>query len=1071
MVLRIIEYIGKEILSANPYIDVFGANCITTKDGRVTNFIGAEKSDFGPSDISGIGSYARIEPTIEYSDIVNKKSSCKQDTRGSIKFRLVVFQVNAVDNVLNPAKLENKIWGDLRNINFNDYVGNESQIVLNVDSSNLDFSANFRQEVGKDYEVGADAIIIALNCTLSWNVASDNCEVCSVSGISSLCIDGVNIVDDSGNVVATVECGATYNIGSVVPSSRTITINGVTFDLSQNRSWNVGAGGGETLAQTLVLGNSTGGTSMIVDDGDSIRLGTSSFTQGILSYDNTNFRTLLIHSSTGDFLALNDAGGVTLKAPTGKISSDGIGNAVQLDWSDAGNQMQMFNLNGQIGVYTANSYIYHDTNILLDAPIYTFNQLTASTVPYLNANKELVSSAVTPTQLSYLDATSSIQTQLNGKEPTITAGTTAQYWRGDKSFQTLDTLAVPENTNLYFTTARVLATALTGLSIVGATITSSDSVITAFGKLQNQINGILGGAIYQGVWNATTNSPTLTSGAGTKGYYYVVSVAGSTNLDGVTDWKIGDWAIFNGTAWEKVDNTDAVSSVNGAIGAVTITTTGTLNRISVSGGTGLTPTIDIDAGYVGQTSITTLGTIGTGTWQSTAVGSIYGGTGLSSVTANRILYATATNTWGTSASLNFNGTGLQIGNGTMYGTVPMEMSRTSLGSDFYIRNNLATASSALFLIDGIGGSNALRFQLHGSTFASTGITVANTGSLFTQGASIHLNIGTFAAAETRFWTSNIQRANIDASGFINLGTYGSPSAQRLVTIGDNSAWVSIGSITTSSVSLGFYASQTTPSGSNYSFNLNASSTNINGPTTLLNLQVAASTKYSIGPNTHTLSVGSTTLSNINWQLTCANSTVVTASAAIPKVLFTLGTAQWSTGAGPTIQAFYRITQPTASAVGASTFPINATVVIDGACIAGTNMTQTLSAGLYIAALASVGSAGTAYGAYINTPSGGTLNYALGLNGDLSLVTAGNGILIKEGTNATMGLGTLVGGTVTISTTKVTANSRIVLTGQGGNIINLGSYSITARTAGTSFVITSSNVLDTNTVAWVIIEPT
>ena len=41
-----------------------------------------------------------------------------------------------------------------------------------------------------------------------------------------------------------------------------------------------------------------------------------------------------------------------------------------------------------------------------------------------------------------------------GKEPTITAGTATQYYRGDKSFQTLDTLAVAENTNLYYTDAR-----------------------------------------------------------------------------------------------------------------------------------------------------------------------------------------------------------------------------------------------------------------------------------------------------------------------------------------------------------------------------------------------------------------------------------------------------------------------------------------------------------------------------------------------------------------------------------------------------------------------------------------
>lgn len=82
---------------------------------------------------------------------------------------------------------------------------------------------------------------------------------------------------------------------------------------------------------------------------------------------------------------------------------------------------------------------------------------------------------------------------------------------------------------------------------------------------------VIGGVSYQGTWNASTNTPTLTSSVGTKGFYYVVAVAGSTNLDGITDWIIGDWAIFNGSVWEKVDNTDAVTSVNGFTGAVVLT--------------------------------------------------------------------------------------------------------------------------------------------------------------------------------------------------------------------------------------------------------------------------------------------------------------------------------------------------------------------------------------------------------------------------------------------------------------------------------------------------------------------
>ena len=307
-----------------------------------------------------------------------------------------------------------------------------------------------------------------------------------------------------------------------------------------------------------------------------------------------------------------------------------------------------------------------------------------------------------------------------GGEPIITAGTTAQYWRGDKSWQTLNTTAVVEGTNLYYTQARfntafsnktttdltegtnlyytqtrfntafaaksttdltegtnlyfttaraqsaisgtspisvasgvvsisqsgtltngylsstdwntfnnkqtagnyitaltgeatasgpgsaaitltnsaVIGKVLTGVNITGGSITATDSILTAFGKVQNQINGLIGGSIYKGTWNASTNTPTLASGVGTSGNYYIVSVAGTTNLDGITDWNVGDWAIYQGTTWQKVDNTDAVVSVNGFTGAISLTTsnisegtnlyyTNTRARASVSAGTGI----------------------------------------------------------------------------------------------------------------------------------------------------------------------------------------------------------------------------------------------------------------------------------------------------------------------------------------------------------------------------------------------------------------------------------------------------------------------------------------------------
>lgn len=91
------------------------------------------------------------------------------------------------------------------------------------------------------------------------------------------------------------------------------------------------------------------------------------------------------------------------------------------------------------------------------------------------------------------------------------------------------------------------------------------------------------------------------------------------------------------------------------------------------------------------------------------------------------------------------------------------------------------------------------------------------------------------------------------------------------------------------------------------------------------------------------------------------------------------------------------------------------------------------------------------------------------NGNLTLGTAGNKLLIKEGSNATMGVATLVGGTVTVNTTAVTSSSRIYLTSQvdGGTV---GFVRVSSRSAATSFTITSSSALDTSDIAWVIVEP-
>lgn len=81
-----------------------------------------------------------------------------------------------------------------------------------------------------------------------------------------------------------------------------------------------------------------------------------------------------------------------------------------------------------------------------------------------------------------------------------------------------------------------------------------------------------------------------------------------------------------------------------AVPASTIlTVNGTASRISVTDSSGPNPVIDIDASYVGQASITTLGTITTGTWNGTTISPIYGGTGQNGYSTGDIIYADGAN--------------------------------------------------------------------------------------------------------------------------------------------------------------------------------------------------------------------------------------------------------------------------------------------------------------------------------------------------------------------------------------------------------------------------------------------
>jgi len=105
------------------------------------------------------------------------------------------------------------------------------------------------------------------------------------------------------------------------------------------------------------------------------------------------------------------------------------------------------------------------------------------------------------------------------------------------------------------------------IAVDTAAVSSGSSKLATGIQIQTAIDAAIAtvpsGLSFQGNWNANTNNPSLSSGSGTVGHYYIVSVAGSTNLDGITDWKVGDWAVFVEAGatdtWDKIDNTSILS--------------------------------------------------------------------------------------------------------------------------------------------------------------------------------------------------------------------------------------------------------------------------------------------------------------------------------------------------------------------------------------------------------------------------------------------------------------------------------------------------------------------------------
>ena len=372
---------------------------------------------------------------------------------------------------------------------------------------------------------------------------------------------------------------------------------------------------------------------------------------------------------------------------------------------------------------------------------------------------------------------------------------------------------------------------------------TSQQVLDTLASLQTQINNLIpsqtgnagkylttngtttswssvaGGLSYQGTWNATTNTPTLASGVGTNGYYYITATAGSTNLDGITDWQIGDWLMFNGTVWQKIDQSNLVTSVAGRTGAITLTTAdvgglGTIatqaaNNVSITGGsiTGITDLAVADGGTGASNASdarTNLGLV-IGTDVLSPTGSAASLT--SFPTFNQNTTGTASNVTGTVAIAN-GGTGettRQAAMDALAGAVTSGSYLRGNGTDVVMntiqaadvptlnQNTTGTASNVTGTVaianGGTGATTAASALSNLGAVAKAGDTMtgalgfvagsASTPSLFASGDT---NTGIFfpAADTIAFAEGGVEAARFDSTGNLGIGTT-SPTTRLTVS--------------------------------------------------------------------------------------------------------------------------------------------------------------------------------------------------------------------------------------------------------------------------------------------------
>lgn len=371
----------------------------------------------------------------------------------------------------------------------------------------------------------------------------------------------------------------------------------------------------------------------------------------------------------------------------------------------------------------------------------------------------------------------------------------------------------------------------------------------------------------------------------------------------------------------------------------------------------------------------------------------------------------------------------------------------------------ATCSTATGTVTSVGFSVPAT-----SIFTATGSPVTSSGTLglTTTGTSggIPYFSSTSALSSSAALTANALLLGGGAGGTpTNLGSLGTATTLLHGNAGGAPSYTAITAADLSAVT------GTTP----YAFSLTGQTAN----TSIIGLDLENSTAATSG-NQQRLC---TAIGGQGFGTTAGTSQSVQLQICTIPVQGLVPSLQWILGVRIAGGTFVNLLEGTYAGVasfsanfdGTGNFNTSGPVLAQALRVNGSSSVAPTGSGLYALSASTVP---TGVGFDINSVATGSYNAtALTYLGDLVSDTLARGFQAKEGTNGKQGTCTLAAGTCTVTTTSVTANSRIFLTGQTlGTVAVPSGYSVSARTAGTSFTILASAPTDTSVIAYEMFEP-